>query len=97
VYAIYVSDVDNSTFIKCLIIAAARITDFTVKPKLFIEFIKFADVFNIEKTSVLITNSKNKYAINLDKSKLSFKPLYNLSIKELKVLKTYLNDALAKG
>jgi hypothetical protein len=96
VYAIYISDVDNFTFIKCLIIAAARIADFTTKPKLFIKFIEFVNVFDIEKINVLAAYNKNEYTINLDESKPFFKPLYNLSIKELKVLKTYLNDALAK-
>jgi hypothetical protein len=97
VYAIYISDVNNFTSIKCSIIATARITNSIAKSKLFIEFIKFVDVFDTEKADVLAAYNKNKYTINLDESKLFFKPLYNLSIKELKVLKTYLNDALAKG
>jgi hypothetical protein len=96
VYAIYISDVDNPTFIKCSIIAAARITNFTAEPKLFIKFIEFVNVFNTEKAGVLAAYNKNKYTINLDKSKPSFEPLYNLSTKKLKVLKIYLNDALAK-
>jgi hypothetical protein len=97
VYAIYISDVDNLTSIKCFIIAAARIADFTTKSKLSIEFIKYVNVFNTEKASVLAAYNKNKYTINLNENKPSFKPLYNLSAKELKILKTYLNDALAKG
>jgi hypothetical protein len=96
VYAIYISDVDNFTSIKYFIIVTTRITDFTAEPKLFIKFIKFADVFNTEKASVLAAHNKNKYTINLNKSKSSFRPLYNLSIKKLKVLKIYFNDALAK-
>jgi hypothetical protein len=96
-YTIYVSDVDNLTSIKYSIIATARITDFITEPKLPIEFTEFADVFNTEKANVLAAHNKNKYTINLDKSKPPFKPLYNLSTKELKVLKTYFNDALAKG
>jgi hypothetical protein len=97
VYAIYISDVDNPTFIKCFIIAAARIADFTAESKLSVEFIEFVNVFDTEKAGVLAAYNKNKYTINLDGSKSPFGPLYNLSIKELKVLKTYLNDALAKG
>jgi hypothetical protein len=96
VYAIYISNVDNSTSIKYFIIVTARITDFTAESKLFIEFIEFVNVFNTEKAGVLAAYSKNKYTINLDESKLFFEPLYNLSIKKLKVLKIYLNDALAK-
>jgi hypothetical protein len=97
VYAIYISDVDSPKFIKCFIIAAVKIIDFITKSKLSIKFIEYADVFNIEKASVLIAYNKNEYTINLDGNKPSFEPLYNLSAKELKVLKTYLNDALAKG
>jgi hypothetical protein len=97
VYAIYISNVDNFTFIKYLIIAAARITDFTTKSKLPIEFIEFVNVFNTEKAGVLAAYNKNKYTINLNESEPSFESLYNLSTKELKVLKTYLNDVLAKG
>jgi hypothetical protein len=97
VYAIYISDVDNPTSVKYFIIAAAKTVDFTIKSKLFIEFIKFVNVFDIERASVLAAYNKNKYTINLDGSKPPFGPLYNLSTKELKVLKTYLNDALAKG
>jgi hypothetical protein len=97
VYAIYISDVDSFTSIKCSIIAATRITNFTIKPKLFIKFIKYADVFNIEKAGVLIAYNKNEYTINLNKNKSFFEPLYNFSAKKLKVLKTYFNDALTKG
>jgi hypothetical protein len=93
---IYISDVDNFTFIKYPIIAAAKIANSTTKPKLFIKFIKYADVFDIEKTNVLIAYNKNEYTINLDKNKPPFGLLYNLLIKELKILKTYFNDALAK-
>jgi hypothetical protein len=97
VYAIYISNVDSFTFIKCFIIAAARIINFTAKPKLPIEFVKYVNVFNTEKASVLAAYNKNEYTINLDENKSPFKPLYNLSAKKLKVLKTYFNDALAKG
>jgi hypothetical protein len=97
VYAIYISNIDNPTFIKCLIIATARIANFTAEPKLFIKFTEFVNVFDTEKADVLAAYNKNKYTINLDGSKPSFGPLYNLSIKKLEVLKTYLNDALAKG
>jgi hypothetical protein len=91
-----VSDVVNPTFIKRFIIAAAKIINLIIKPKLFIKFVKYINVFNTEKANVLTAYNKNKYAINLNKNKLSFEPLYNLSVKELKVLKTYLNVALAK-
>jgi hypothetical protein len=97
VYAIYILNVDSFTSIKCLIIATAKIANFTIKSKLFIEFIEYVDVFDIEKASVLIAYSKNEYTINLDRSKPSFEPLYNLLTKKLEVLRIYLNDALTKG
>jgi hypothetical protein len=97
VYTIYILNVDSFTSIKCLIIATAKIANFTIKSKLFIEFIEYVNVFDIEKADVLVTYNKNKYTINLDGNKPFFGPLYNLSAKKLKVLKMYFNDALAKG
>jgi hypothetical protein len=91
-----VSDVVSSTFIKRFIIAAAKIINFIIKSKLSTEFVEYADVFNTEKTGVLTAYNKNKYTINLNRNKLFFESLYNLSAKKLEVLRTYLNAALAK-
>jgi hypothetical protein len=91
-----VSDVVNPTFIKRLIIATVRITNSIIKSKLSTEFVKYINVFDIEKAGVLAAHNKNKYAINLNGNKLFFGPLYNLSTKKLKILRTYLNAALTK-
>jgi hypothetical protein len=91
-----VSDVVNPAFIKRFTIAAARITNFIIKLKLSAEFVEYADVFNIKKAGVLPTHNKNEHAINLNGDEPSFEPLYNLSVKELKVLRTYLNAVLTK-
>jgi hypothetical protein len=90
------SDVVSSTFIKRFIIAAAKIINFIIESKLSAEFVKYINVFDTEKAGVLTTYNKNKYAINLNGNKLFFEPLYNLSAKELKVLRTYLDVALKK-
>jgi hypothetical protein len=91
-----VSDVVNPAFIKRLIIATARIINPVTELKLFIKFAEYINVFNTEKTDVLSTYNKNEHTINLNGDEPFFGPLYNLLIKELKVLKTYLNAALAK-
>jgi hypothetical protein len=91
-----VSDVVSFTFIKRSIITTAKIINFIIKSKFFIKFVKYINVFDIKKAGVLTTHNKNKYAINLNGNKSFFELLYNLSIKELKVLRTYLNDALTK-
>jgi hypothetical protein len=72
-------------------------TDSTTKTKLPTEFAEYTDVFDIEKAGVLPAHSKNKHAINVDENEPPFEPLYNLSTKELEVLRTYLNTALTKG
>jgi hypothetical protein len=91
-----VSDVVNPTFIKCFIIAAAKIINFITESKLFTEFVEYINVFNTEKAGVLSAHNKNEYTINLNGDEPFFGPLYNLLIKELKVLRTYLNVVLTK-
>jgi hypothetical protein len=90
------SDVVNPAFIKRFIIAATKIINFIIKLKLSVEFVEYINVFNTEKANVLSTYNKNEHTINLNKDKSFFGPLYNLSVKELKVLRTYLNAALTK-
>jgi hypothetical protein len=60
------------------------------------EFIEYVDVFDIKKTGVLLIYNKNKYTINLNENKLPFEYLYNLLTKKQKIIRTYLNAALAK-
>jgi hypothetical protein len=96
IYTVYISGVNSLAAVESFTIAIVRIINSTTKTKLPIEFAKYIDVFDTEKTGVLLAHSKNIYAINLDRNKPSFGPLYNLSIKELEILRTYLNAALAK-
>jgi hypothetical protein len=91
-----VSDVVNPTFIKRFTIAATKIINLITELKLLTEFVKYTDVFDIKKAGVLSTYNKNEHAINLNEDKSFFKPLYNLSVKELKVLRTYFNAVLTK-
>jgi hypothetical protein len=90
------SNVVNPAFIKRFIIVTTKITNLIIKPKLSIKFAEYIDVFNTEKAGVLTAHNKNKYAINLNRNKPFFGPLYNLSTKELEVLRTYFNTALTK-
>jgi hypothetical protein len=58
----------------------------------------FADIFNTEKAGELSAHSKYKYAIEIEEEgDPLYGPLYNLLIKELRILREYLDDALAKG
>jgi hypothetical protein len=91
-----VSDVVSFTFIKRFIITAAKIINLITELKLLTKFVKYIDIFDTEKANVLTTYNKNKYTINLNENKLFFGPLYNLSTKKLKILRTYFNAALAK-
>jgi hypothetical protein len=90
------SDVVNFTFIKRFIIAIIKIINLIIKLKLPTEFAEFIDVFNTKKAGVLTAHNKNKYTINLNRNKSFFGLLYNLLIKELKILRTYLNITLVK-
>jgi hypothetical protein len=91
-----VLDVVNPAFIKRFIIAAAKIINSVIKPKLPAEFIEYINVFDTEKAGVLTAYNKNKYAINLNGNKSFFGLLYNLSAKELEILRTYLDVVLTK-
>jgi hypothetical protein len=90
------SDVVNLTFIKRFIIAATKIINFITELKFPAEFVEYINVFDIKKAGVLSAHNKNKHTINLNRSEPSFGPLYNLLVKELKVLRIYLDVALAK-
>ena len=55
------------------------------------------DVFSTEKAGLLPAHKASDHAIDLDGKDPPYGPLYNLSNTELKVLREYLDDALAKG
>ena len=55
------------------------------------------DVFSSEKAGHLPPLKEGDHAIDLDGHDPPYSPIYNLSQRELEVLRTYLDDALAKG
>ena len=70
-----------------------------VKEFLFLdEFKDFSDVFNTTEDGAggLPEHASNEYTIKVE-GEPPFSPLYNLSTKELRVLRAYLDDALAKS
>ena len=65
-------------------------------PKLPEELREYEDVFSTEEVDRLPSHEERDYAIETT-AKPSFDSLYNLSNIELATLRTYLDDALAKG
>ena len=59
---------------------------------------EYYDVFSDELTSIIAQNSKYDHAIKLETGKMPPQmPIYNLSQKELQILREYLDNVLAKG
>jgi hypothetical protein len=61
------------------------------------ELKEFEDVFSLEAAGELPTHNKYEHAIELEGGEPPYGPLYNLSEKELEVLRKYLEDSLSKG
>ena len=61
------------------------------------EYAVYINIFSNKKAGRLLLYKQNNYAINLNKKDPLYKSLYNLLIYELKELRDYLNDALAKN
>jgi len=59
------------------------------------KFKDFTDIFDIEQAGILADYSKFEHAIKTIRDP-SFRPLYNLSQNELKILKKYLEGALQR-
>ena len=57
----------------------------------------FADVFSQENAAQLPPHRSTDHAIDLQEGEPPHGPLYNLSATELRVLREYLDDSLAKG
>ena len=57
----------------------------------------YADVCDAVSAGVLPAHSKYEHRIETEGNDPPYGPLYNLSVKELKSLREYLDDALAKG
>ena len=64
---------------------------------ILLEYTSYIDVFSTKKAGLLPTHKASDHAIDLDGKDPPYGPLYNLSNTELKVLREYLDDALAKG
>ena len=59
---------------------------------------EYYDVFSDELASIIAQNSEYDHAIELETGKMPPQmPIYNLSQKELQILREYLDNALAKG
>jgi hypothetical protein len=66
----------------------------TTLPK---EFRDYEDVFSKEAAGQLPPFKEGDHAIDLEGKEPPYGPLYNLSSRELEVLRDYLDDAMAKG
>ena len=59
---------------------------------------KYTDIFSKELASILPQNSKYDYTIDLEEGQTPPQmPIYNLSQKELQILREYLDSTLDKG
>ena len=61
------------------------------------EYSDYRDVFSEKEANRLPPHVLHDYAIELKGGELPYGPIYNLSEKELKVLREYLSDALERG
>ncbi len=60
------------------------------------ELLDYSDIFDNKNASKLPTNRSLDYTIEITGDP-PYGPIYNLSANKLKVLRKYLNNALAKG
>jgi Reverse transcriptase (RNA-dependent DNA polymerase) len=68
-----------------------------VVPELPQEYVKFVDIFSEAKVVTLLPLGGPEHAIELEGGELPYRPIYNLSERELKVLHEYLRDAMERG
>jgi Reverse transcriptase (RNA-dependent DNA polymerase)/RNase H-like domain found in reverse transcriptase len=68
-----------------------------VVPELQQEYAEFADVFSEAKAVTLPPLGGPEHAIELEGGEPPYGPIYNLSERELKVLREYLRDAMERG
>ena len=76
--------------------AALNLNKNSVMFVLPIEYAVYIDIFSNKKTGRLLLYKQNNYVINLNRKNPLYRFLYNLLIYELKELRDYLNDVLAK-
>ncbi len=65
-----------------------------LKMKLFFQYVDFAKMFNEKITNILFKHDFQNLAINTQNINSSFKSFYNLSKKEFKMFKKYLDKHL---
>ena len=97
IYAVCIISVDCTSATECSIIIMMKLSDATVKLKLSAVLENLMNTFSQKETDVLSLYDKNVHAINLENGNESFfKSLYNLSVSELEIIRTYLNIYLTK-
>ena len=64
--------------------------------EIFSKYQNFDNVFFEKQTNILTFHQNANHAIKLKKNELLYESLYNLSVKELKILREYINFALKK-
>ena len=76
-----------------------RATSTTIEPSVLDPLKEYTDMFLSKSASLLPRRGEtDNHLINLEEGKHPpYSPLYNLSTKELEILRTYLDEALAKG
>ena len=96
----FVASVEESETLYAMVVCAvvAGAPDRPPEIKIPGQLKEYEDVFSTEGAGKLPSHGTQDHAIDLVEGKEPpYGPLYNLSATELKVLRTYLDDALAKG
>ena len=55
------------------------------------EFKNFENVFSKKQANILVSHQVNDHVIELENEESSYESLYNLSVKELKILQKYID------
>ena len=92
----FMKSLDGQPSVYAVIATVGRVQDAVVTHAIPPELIDYADIFDNENASKLPTNRSSDHAIETTGDP-PYGPIYNLSANELKVLREYLDDALAKG
>ena len=74
-----------------------RIAGLDAEIDLPVEYEEFADVFSMEEADKLPELGRRTHAIETGKEEPPWGPMYNLSEKELKVLREYITENVEKG
>ena len=96
VYIVYIAGVSYTLTAERYIIAIVGLSNATIELEIPVMIADLADIFSQQEAGVLPLYSRNVYIINLDGRELPFRPLYNLLVAELEVIRTYIDTSLAK-